>query len=84
MWDLPKGRAGSVLQDGAESDKLFLEQRGKFGDFELETHKVWTEAGKPQDQEVLGLCVNANDKIKKVKVLWVIRFYLSLLSPQSA
>jgi hypothetical protein len=40
MWDLPKGRAGSVLQDGAESDKLFLEQRGKFGDFELETHKV--------------------------------------------
>ena len=40
MSDLPKGRAGSVLQDGAESDKLFLEQRGVFGDFELETHKV--------------------------------------------
>ena len=41
MSDLPEGRAGSVLQDGAKSDKLFLEQWGEFGDIELETDKVW-------------------------------------------
>ena len=35
MSNLPERVTGSVLQDGAEPNKLFLEKRGDFSDFKL-------------------------------------------------